>query len=119
VWVATDGALIRSTSALKYKQDIRDLEDIDINSFRPVRYKSKCENDDQTIDHFGFIADWENEAGHKELVSYGVGGEVEGYQYDRMTAVLTKTAQKHDALIAAMAATIETLKAELAALKGA
>lgn len=93
------GQVKRSTSALKYKQDIRDLEDIDINSFRPVRYKSACEGDDQTVDHFGFIADWEDQAGHKELVSYGKNGEVEGFQYDRMTVVLAKVVQKQNALI--------------------
>ena len=53
----SDGQMARSTSALKYKQNIRDLESIDINKFRPVRYKSKCANDDQTKDHFGVIAD--------------------------------------------------------------
>lgn len=93
------GQVKLSTSALKYKQDIRDLEDIDITSFRPVRYKSACEGDDQTVDHFGFIADWEDEAGHKELVSYGKDGKVQGFQYDRMTVVLAKVVQKQDALI--------------------
>jgi hypothetical protein len=102
----------RSTSALKYKQDIRDLESIDIGKFRPVRYKSKCENDDQTKDHFGFIADEVASEGFEELVSRGVDGEAEGFQYDRMTVVLVKAIQEQQALIT-------SLTARIAALEGA
>ena len=102
----------RSTSALKYKQDIRDLETIDIGKFRPVRYKSKCENDDQTKDHFGFIADEAAAAGFEELVLRGVDGEVEGFQYDRMTVVLTAAIQKQQALITALTERITALEAK-------
>jgi len=102
----------RSTSALKYKQDIRDLESIDINAFRPVRYKSKCENDDQTKDHFGFIADEAAEAGFEELVSRGIEGEVEGFQYDRMTVVLLKAIQELKAIVDAQGAEIAALKGQ-------
>jgi hypothetical protein len=101
----------RTTSALKYKQDIRDLPSIDINKFRPVVYKSKCENDDQTLDHFGIIADEVDEAGIKELVTYGDNGEVESFQYERLTVVLLKAIQE-------LKAELDTVKAELAALKG-
>jgi len=91
--VDSGGLLTRGTSARKYKQDIRDLESIDINKFRPVRYKSKCENDDQTIDHFGIIADEVDEAGIKELVTYGSNGEVESFKYERLTVILLKEIQ--------------------------
>jgi hypothetical protein len=95
VAVSSAGLLQRGgVSALKYKQDIRDLESIDINKFRPVRYKSKCENDDQTIDYFGFIADEVEEAGIKELIIYNDAGEPEGFQYERMTVVLLKAIQE-------------------------
>lgn len=103
--VGSDGSFQRSTSALKYKQDVRDLELIDINKFRPVRYKSKSPKDDQTKDHFGIIADEVDEAGITELVSYGADGEVEGFQYERLTVVLLKA--------------IQELKAEIDLLKGA
>jgi hypothetical protein len=93
VFVASNGYVLRSTSALKYKQDIRNLESIDINKFRPVRYKSKAEMDDQTKDHFGIIADEVDEAGITELVNYGADGEVEGFQYERLTVVLLKELQ--------------------------
>lgn len=100
----------RSTSALKYKQDIRDIESIDINKFRPVRYKSKCENDDQTKDHFGVVADEVHAAGITELVSYGADGEIEGFQYERLTVVLLKAIQE-------LKAELDATKAEVAALK--
>lgn len=101
-------AFFRSTSALKYKQDVRDLESIDISKFRAVRYKSKCEGDDQTKDHFGFIADEVLTAGYPELVTFGENNEVEGFQYERMTAVLLKTVQEQQAIITDMAAKLKT-----------
>jgi hypothetical protein len=104
------GFLQRSTSALKYKQDIRDLESIDITKFRPVRYKSKCANDDQTLDYFGIVADEVDSAGIKELVSYGLNGDVEGFQYERLTVVLVKTIQEQQATITALTARIVALE---------
>jgi hypothetical protein len=102
----------RSTSALKYKQDIRDLESIDISKFRPVRFKSKCENDDPTKDHFGFIADEIADAGIEELVIRGADGEVDGFQYDRLTVVLMKAIQEQQALIQSLTARIAALEAK-------
>jgi len=103
VAVSSTGLLQRGgVSALKYKQDIRDLESIDITKFRPVRYKSKCENDDQTIDYFGFIADEVEKAGIKELVTYNDDGEPEGFQYERMTVVLLKNIQELTARLEAL-----------------
>ena len=93
VYTDSTGLFYRSTSALKYKQDVRDLEDLDISTLRPVRYKSKCEGDDQTKDHLGLIADEAAEAGFEELVSRGAEGEVEGFQYERLTVVLLKKLQ--------------------------
>jgi hypothetical protein len=95
---------------LKYKQDIRDLQSIDISLLRPVRYKSKCEGDDQTKDHLGIVADEAHEAGFTDLVTYGAEGEVEGFQYERLTVVLLKSIQEQQAMI-------EELKAKVAALE--
>jgi hypothetical protein len=91
--ILSSGVMVRSTSALKYKTDIRDLPSIDIKKFRPIVYKSKSLNDDQTKDHFGIIADEVHDAGITELVNYGVEGEVEGFQYERLTVVLLKELQ--------------------------
>jgi hypothetical protein len=100
--IDTDFVVRRSTSALKYKQDIRDVEDFDINALRPIRYKSKCESDDQTKDHLGLIADEAADAGFEELVTRGVDGEVEGFQYERLTVVLLKELQTLRARVAAL-----------------
>jgi len=117
VYVRSDGALLRSTSALKYKTNVRDLPTIDITKFRPVVYNSNCEGDDKTVDHFGFIADEVDQAGYKQLVSYGAQGEVEGFQYERMTAVLTQQVQSLLATVNAQATTIATIQAQITALQ--
>jgi hypothetical protein len=109
--IGSGGYIYRSTSALKYKTDVRDLESIDINKFRPVRYKSKCTDDDANKDFFGVIADEVDAAGIKELVTYGETGEVEGFQYERLTVVLLKSIQEQQAMI-------QELKAEIDLLKG-
>ncbi len=103
--VDASGNVYRSTSALKYKTNVRDLEDIDINLFRAVRYNSNCAIDNPDQDHFGLIADEVDAAGITELVNYGADGEVEGFQYERLTVVLLKAMQ--------------TLKAEFDAYKEA
>ena len=111
-----DGDMYRSTSALKYKKDIRDVEDFDINALRPVRYKSKCAIDDQTKDHLGIVADEAADAGFEELVRRNAEGEVEGFQYERLTVVLLKSIQS---LKAELSATNEALTARIAVLEGA
>lgn len=108
--VNSSGLFLRSVSALKYKQDVRDLESIDITKFRPVRYKSKCEGDDQEKDHFGVIADEVHEAGVTELVNYGAEGEVEGFQYERLCVVLLKSIQELKAIVDAQAERIAVLE---------
>ena len=66
--------------------------------------------DDQTNDHFGFIADEVHDAGITELVSYGDDNEVEGFQYERLTAVLVKTLQEQKKTIASLEARIKILE---------
>jgi len=101
--------LARSTPALKYKKEVRDLEEIDIDSFRPVRYKSRSDIDNQDKDNFGFIADEVHDAGITELVTYN-GDVVEGFQYERLTAVLVKTLQEQKKTIKALTARITALE---------
>jgi hypothetical protein len=109
--IQSDGAMYRSSSARKYKKDIRDIEHIDLSLFKPVRYKSNCEADDQTKDYFGFIAD-DYASSYPELVQFGSDNEVEGFRYDRMTVLLVKAIQEQQAIIT-------QLQLDVAALKGA
>jgi hypothetical protein len=108
--VTSSGSLSRATSALKYKQDVRNLENVDISIFRPVRYKSKCYLDNSTNDYIGFIAD-EYVDHYPELVSFGSEGQVEGFAYERMTAILCKAIQE-------LSAQVTTLQTQVTALKG-
>jgi hypothetical protein len=108
--VASNGSFQRSTSASKYKKDIRNLEAIDISKLRPVRYKSNLENDDQTKDHIGFIADEISDLGLIEIVNYGETGEVEGLQYERITAILVKAMQEQQAIITSLTDRITALE---------
>ena len=116
------GNLYRATSALKYKQDVRDLESIDISGFRPVRYKSKSPKDDPNKDFLGFIADEFHDAGLTELVSYGNDSDgkptvVEGFNYDRLTVILTKALQEANTKIATLETEMNSLKARVTTLE--
>jgi hypothetical protein len=77
-----------------------------------VRYKSKCENDDQTKDYFGIVADEVHDAGVPELVTYGVNNEIEGFHYERLTVVLLKELQEHKAMIQELTAKVAALEAK-------
>ena len=115
VYINNSGTFKKSTSALKYKKDVRDLESIDISSFRPVRYKSNIAEDETNEDFIGFIADDFHDAGLTELVSYGEPDEngnpvVEGFNYDRVTAVLTKALQDANKKIEALEIRVQALE---------
>ena len=131
VYINSSGTFKRSTSALKYKTDVRDLESIDISSFRPIRYKSNVADDDPNEEFMGFIADEFHDAGLTELVSYSVSYaendtkkenpiyEVEGFNYDRLTAILTKSLQNSQTKITALETSVADLTTRLEALESA
>jgi hypothetical protein len=112
VYIDSSGIMYRSTSAAKYKTNVREL-DVGIetvNKMKPVRFNSLCENDDKSKDFIGFIAD-DEEVNTPELVVKNNEGEVEGFSYDRLTAVLVKAIQE-------LSAKVDSLQAELNTLKG-
>jgi len=128
----------RSTSSIKYKKDVVDLDPIyadKLHQFRPVFYKSKCFSDNLQFTHYGFIAeelaqieprfvqfgyqesDYEdfkytdkdgNEQVGKRLKA-DAKGEPEGVSYDRIVTFLTSVVQRQEKRIAAL----ETRIAEL------
>jgi hypothetical protein len=70
---ADSNRLYRSTSSIVYKKDVEDLDHAladNIHQFRPVWYRSKCENDCQDWSWFGLIAE-EVAAIEPRLVHYG------------------------------------------------
>lgn len=89
--IQSTGLMQRSTSALKYKDDVQPIPASMIDAFLSlsgVTYKSKCEGDDASKRHIGMIADYAHAAGLTELVTYGETGDVESFQYDRCVALL-------------------------------
>lgn len=100
VYVADDGALVRSSSARKYKTDIQDTDNDYGNKlieFAPQkwidkaekkRYEEDPENNKKPGYYYGLIADDLDAAGLDMLVNYGAEGEVEGINYDRLAVAL-------------------------------
>lgn len=105
----SNGTFQRSTSALKYKTDLRPLSQEKVDaamSLKPRLYKSLCNSDDKDQDHLGFIADEADEAGLSELVQYNdETGEVESFAYDRMTVI-------HQSVLQDLLARIEALESK-------
>ena len=100
--VLADGALQRSTSSLRYKENIRDYTG-SIDGLRPVLFNSINEGDDK--DYAGFIAEEVHEAGLYEFVQYDSEDRPDAVNYANMVALLVKE--------------IQDLKAEVEALKNA
>lgn len=115
VYVAEDGALMRSSSARKYKTDIQDADNDYGNKlieFAPQKWIDKAEKKHYEEDpknnkkpgyYYGLIADDLDAAGLDMLVNYGAEGEVEGINYDRLAVALLPV--------------IKSLKEQVASLK--
>lgn len=100
VYVAEDGALLRSSSARKYKTDIQDAGNdygeklIEfapqkwIDKAEKKRYEEDPDNNKKPGYYYGLIADDLDAAGLDMLVNYGAEGEVEGINYDRLAVAL-------------------------------
>ncbi|MBZ5980379.1 phage tail protein [Leuconostoc gasicomitatum] len=100
VVVANDGALIRSSSASKYKLDIKndvDLEDslklIDVSLSTWID-KHEHEESGSNERYFGMIAEDLRDVGLEYLVQYGDDNEVEGINYDRVALLLIPLVKK-------------------------
>lgn len=98
--VAGDGALVRSTSASKYKTAITRSHSLDYGerllSLPTATWFDKAEekrfasgeSKSKPVKYFGMIAEDLADAGLEMLVSRGQDGELEGIQYDRITPAL-------------------------------
>lgn len=117
--VAQDGALVRSTSASKYKTDIirtnvTDYGDKLLNLptatwtdiAETKRYRDDPVNQMKPTRNFGMIAEDLAEAGLEMLVVRGADGELEGINYDRIGPALIP-------VIAKLKNEVETLKQQL------
>ncbi len=86
VYIDTDGRLFRSTSSLKYKEDVKDLSDKSalMLQARPVSFKDK----NSKHAHIGFVAEELDALGLTELVGYDAEGQPDSVNYDRMACYL-------------------------------
>ena len=91
VHVTSDGFLYRSTSAKKYKTNIKNYNiGLDmINQMQPISYKAnkKTTRDKDDKTHAGLLADDIHDLGLTEFVEYNDDGEVENLHYDRLITV--------------------------------
>lgn len=130
----------RSTSSIKYKKDIVDLDPTfadKLHQFRPVFFKSKCFGDHPEWTHYGFIAEELAEI-EPRFVSFGyqpddyedyefvdadgttqtaqrlkadAQPEPEGVYYDRIVTFLTSVVQRQQKKLEALEARIAALEA--------
>lgn len=104
-----DGSLARTTSSLRYKENVRDYGRglADLAKLRPVLFNSK--GGDGT-DYAGFIAEEVDAAGMPEFVTYDDQGRPDALGYAQMVAILTKALQEAAAKIEALTSRVEALE---------
>ena len=122
VYVADDGAIVRSSSASKYKINIersfetemgeRILEVPTAHWFDKAEVRKKTLNPQaaEPRRYFGMIADDLDDAGLTELVDYNEKGEVEGIMYDRVALTLIPVVRNYRDRIAKLESEIKQLK---------
>ena len=115
VTIDSNGTLYRSTSSLRYKENVQDYGKglSDIAKLRPVTFSAKSnENREEQDTHTyaGFIAEEVDAAGLTEFVQYNNEGQPDALAYSNMVALLTKAIQEQQALITALTARITALE---------
>ena len=111
VFVQSDGSMVRSTSSLKYKENLRYADDGALDSvksamlqLRGFRYQSVDKQFDGDRDFIGWGAEHLDALGLKELVQYDKDGSPAGVMYDRAVVPLTMIIQDLTARLAALEA---------------
>lgn len=107
--ITPEGVLGRSTSALKYKDDVRTANDVmskakKVIQLQPKSWLDKGELADgvATKRHYGFIADEFDALGLSEVVIYGDHGQVESLAYDRISMYHNVILKEHESEIQSM-----------------
>jgi hypothetical protein len=110
--VTSSGELQRSTSSLKYKKNVQDAVHglAEVLQLRPVTYQGKSDRDTGQVIG-GLVAEQVHEAGLTEFVQYAEDGTPDALFYANMVSLAFKAIQEQQTQI-------ETLKAEVATLKG-
>lgn len=124
--INSNGTIFRSTSARKYKANIRVANKViadakKILKINPVSWIDKFElsSGDVKGRYYGFIADEFHEKGMTEVVNYGESGQVEGLAYDRLTMYQNVILSDHEREIKSLKNEVDQLKNKLKELEAA
>lgn len=105
---ADSNRLLRSTSSVRYKTDIKDVtadEVAAVMKLRPITYLSNAEADDKDRRWFGFTAE-DAEEKQPMLVTYSKDEDgktrPDGFQYERMCVALLAKVQELETRLAAL-----------------
>ena len=103
VFVDASGILFKSSSALKYKTDVTNMQHglASVLSLRPVTFRGL--NDGDKV-FGGFIAEEVAAAGLEEFVVRNEAGEPDAIHYANMVALMAKAIQQLEARVAALEA---------------
>ncbi|WP_454728840.1 tail fiber domain-containing protein [Cellulosimicrobium protaetiae] len=120
--IGTGGLIERSTSSLRYKQDVEDLvvDVADVLKLRPRTWRDRADvagDPDVETRYVGFIAEELDEAGLTQWVLYDEQGRPDAIAYDRLTAALVPVVQDQQARLDDQAQQIVTLAAQLDELR--
>jgi hypothetical protein len=113
VFIGSGGDLLRSTSSLKYKQDVQNTVHglAEVMQLRSVTYKGKSEADGDKV-FGGLIAEEVHEAGLTEFVQYAEDGSPDALAYGNMVSLAFKAIQEQQVIINDLKARIETLESK-------
>ncbi len=116
--IGSGGFIYRSTSSLKYKNNIQDTPHglAEVMTLRPVTYTGKSEQDGDTV-FGGLIAEEVHAAGLTEFVSYDENGEPDAIHYGQMVSLAFKAIQEQNAALQEALDEITDLKARVVALE--
>ena len=112
MFIDTGGVLYRSTSSLKYKNNVQDAVHglADLLALRSVTYQGKSDADEGKT-FGGLIAEEVHAAGLTEFVQYAEDGSPDALAYGNMVSLCIKSIQEQQAMIT-------TLQTQVTALKG-
>ena len=117
--VDASGFLRRSTSSIKYKENVQDATHglTELLQLRSVTYTGKSEADGATV-FGGLIAEEVDAAGLSEFVQYAEDGSPDALAYGNMVSLCVKAIQEQQAVIEELQAKVAALETRLTALEG-
>lgn len=117
LFISSNGNVARSTSSLRYKTDVQDLDlgmmalELQPRTWIDKREYEENGNSAEGLTRFpGFIAEELHDLGFNSLVIYNEQGQPEAISYDRMTVAIIPVLKQQQTLIEQLTARIEALE---------